>query len=143
MSSARVNDSRAKRLRAQLRREANPCHLCGGDIDYDAHHHHPNSFQLDHLWQIANGGPAYDPDNCASAHRACNRARSDTIDAIAVAAAARYGITLTPPAPPDPTPARRCAPNGQHCPACNGTHHPAPGITFITARNWCAEPAAS
>jgi hypothetical protein len=103
-------------------------------VDYDAHHLDPRSFQLDHLWQIALGGPAYDYDNAGSSHRACNRRRSDTIDATTIAAAARYGVTLTPP---DPMPVvATCAPDAQYCPRCNGTHNPRPGVTFITARDW-------
>jgi hypothetical protein len=135
-TAPRVNDAKAKRIRARLRREANPCHLCSGEIDYDAHHLDPRSFQVDHLWQVANGGPEYDPDNCASSHRGCNRLRSDTIDAIAIAAAAQYGITLTPKATTKTAAAPACAPDGQHCRQCNGVHNPQPGITFVTSRNW-------
>lgn len=32
-----------------------------------------------------------------------------------------------------------CAPDGEHCKLCNGTHNPAPGVTFVTARNWRTE----
>ncbi|BCO57892.1 hypothetical protein MINTM005_31360 [Mycobacterium intracellulare] len=32
--------------------------------------------------------------------------------------------------PPD------CAPDGQHCAGCNGTHNPRPGVAFETARTW-------
>jgi len=136
MTAPRVNDAKAKRIRARLRREANPCHLCGGEIDYDAHHLDPRSFQVDHLWQVANGGPEYDPDNCASSHRACNRARSDAVDAIAIATARKYGITLTPKSTTKTAAASTCAPNGQHCRQCNGVHNPQPGVTFVTSRNW-------
>ncbi|WP_083208399.1 HNH endonuclease [Mycobacterium malmoense] len=133
MTTSRVNDAQTKRLRANLRRRHDPCHACGGDIDYAAHHLDPQAFQMDHLWPIALGGPVYDPANVASAHRRCNRARSDTIDDIAIAAAATYGVTLTP------TTRRKTghAPDGQPCPACaDGIHNPQPGVTFITGRNW-------
>lgn len=133
----RVNDIKAKRLRAQLRAQGGPCHICGEDIDYDAGHLHPRSFQLDHLWQIANGGPAYEPDNTAAAHRACNRRRSNTVDATTIAAAAHFGVTLTPKPPARKgTTAPTCAPAGQLCTRCNGTHGPRPGVTFETARKW-------
>lgn len=133
----RPNDARAKRLRAQLRAQGLPCHLCGNEINYDAHHLDPASFQVDHLWQVANGGPEYDPDNAASSHRACNRARSDTIDDIAIAAAAHYGYVLAPKPPTRKrTAPPACAPAGQLCTRCNGTHHPRPGVTFETARRW-------
>ncbi|WP_193046813.1 HNH endonuclease [Mycolicibacterium baixiangningiae] len=128
---ARVNDAKAKRLRARIRARGDACHICGHDIDYTAHHHDPRSFQLDHLWQIANGGPAYDITNCAAAHRKCNRARSDTIDAITIAAAASYGIDLT-----SAQSKGNHASNGHLCTGCNGYHNPGPGTTFITARNW-------
>lgn len=137
MKTLRVNDIRAKRLRAQLRAQGLPCHICGRDISYDAHHLHPLSFQVDHLWQAANGGPEYDPANCAPSHRHCNRLRSDTIDHITIAAAARYGVTIAPKSPIGRrTTAPACAPAGQHCARCNGTHHPRPGVDFQTARRW-------
>jgi hypothetical protein len=30
----------------------------------------------------------------------------------------------------------RCAPDGEYCHRCNGTHNPRPGTTFVTSRNW-------
>lgn len=132
----RVNDSKAKRIRARLRREANPCHLCGNPIDYDAHHLDPRSFQVDHLWQVANGGPEYDDTNCASSHRGCNRARSNHVDHIAITTAAHYGVTLTQRGTQHPSTTPACAPDGLPCATCNGTHNPAPGVTFVTSRNW-------
>jgi hypothetical protein len=33
----------------------------------------------------------------------------------------------------------KCAPDGQHRTRCNGTHNPAPGTTFVTARHWDLE----
>ena len=29
-----------------------------------------------------------------------------------------------------------CAPDGEPCFRCNGTHNPYPGCTFITSRTW-------
>jgi hypothetical protein len=138
MQSPRVDDSKTKRLRARLRREANPCHLCGGAIDYTANHLDPASFQVDHKWQVSNGGPEYDYDNCASSHRGCNRLRSDTIDAIAIATAAQYGVTLTAKPTAKAVVAPTCAPDGQHCNHCGGVHNPQPDVTFVTSRNWWA-----
>ncbi|WP_396929183.1 HNH endonuclease [Mycolicibacterium sp.] len=135
--TGRTNDARAKRLRARLRAQGLPCYLCGSDIDYDAHHHDPLSFQVDHKWQVANGGPEFDADNIAPSHRACNRTRSDTIDQIAIGAAASYGHTLTPRTA---TGKRGCATEGP-CANCNGAqHNPQPGVTFITHRNWWDKP---
>lgn len=137
----RVNDARAKRLRVKLRSRGGPCHVCGGEIHYHAHHLDPMSFQVDHLWPIAAGGPHYDEDNIASSHRMCNRARSDTIDQIAINAAAMYGVTLTPKSK---TSKSRCATDGQPCANCNGAlHNPQPGITFITGRNWWDKPTTN
>lgn len=130
----RINDIRAKRLRAQVRAEGAPCHVCGQPIDYDAHHLDPASFQLDHLWQVALGGPEHDPLNAAAAHRACNRKRSTTVDAKAIATAAHFGVTLTPP-PRQPN-RHGCAPDGMPCTRCNGIHNPRPGCTFETTRRW-------
>ena len=138
MTTPRVNDGLAKKLRARQRAKRLGCHICNdalGPIDYDADHLDPLSFQLDHRWQIANGGPASDPNNCASSHRACNRRRSDTIDDIAITAAAEYDIVLTPrdkTTNTDPA----CAPDGFPCAECDGIHHPSPGIEFITTRTW-------
>jgi hypothetical protein len=88
---------------------------------------------MDHLWPIALGGPTHDQANLAAAHRACNRRRSNTIDAIAVEAAYRIaGVVLTPTRPGK----TNHAPDGQPCTTCHGTHNPAPGVTYITGRNW-------
>ncbi|MDB2193342.1 hypothetical protein [Mycobacteroides abscessus] len=139
MTEPRVNDTRAKRLRARLRGEQRPCHICGGDIDYGAHHHSPHAFQLDHLWQVALGGPEYEYSNAGASHRACNRQRSDKVDHITIAAAARHGVTIEPDERarrrrgPQPTERTCGTPDGQHCTGCNGTHT---GSTFVTARNW-------
>jgi hypothetical protein len=138
VNTPRINDTQAKRLRARQRAKQLPCHACGGEIDYHADHTDPLSFQLDHLWQVANGGPEYDPDNCASSHRACNRRRSDNIDAIAIAAAATYGVTLTAATKTRRDPS--CAPDGHPCMDCDGIHNPAaPGVIFVTTRNWMTD----
>lgn len=134
MPETRTNDARAKRLRAKVRARQDPCHICGGEIDYQAHHHLPTSFQADHLLQVSNGGPEFDIDNLAASHRACNRARSDKIDETAIRAAQYFGITLTAPGARTDQPCG--TPDGQHCDQCTGTHNPAPGVTFVTARNW-------
>ncbi|MFT9536217.1 HNH endonuclease [Mycobacteroides abscessus subsp. abscessus] len=139
ITEQRVNDTRSKRLRARLRGEQRPCHICNGEIDYGAHHHHPKSFQLDHLWQVALGGPEYDYANVGASHRFCNRQRSDKVDAVTIATAAKYGVTIEPDHTPRRprryrTSERTCTtPDGQHCTDCNGVHT---GSTFVTSRNW-------
>ncbi|WP_156656020.1 hypothetical protein [Mycobacterium sp. 852002-51971_SCH5477799-a] len=32
-----------------------------------------------------------------------------------------------------------CAPEGQRCDRCRGTHNPRPGVTFETSRTWGAD----
>jgi hypothetical protein len=139
MVNPRVNDAQLKHLRARLRGRHDPCHICGHQIDYDAHHHDPSAFQMDHLLQVANGGPEHDPENVAASHRACNRARSDKIDDIAIRAAAMYGVSINQrSAAPD----RPCGtPDGQLCDQCRGTHNPSSSVTFVTSRNWWTKPA--
>ncbi|GAB5895896.1 hypothetical protein OKHIL_17030 [Mycolicibacterium mageritense] len=138
----RENDATTKHLRTRLRTRRNDCHICGHPIDYDAHHTAPWSFQMDHLVQIANGGPNIE-SNVAAAHRACNRARSDKVDAITIWAAERLGITLDPAKTAHypghaPTPERQpCnTPDGQHCPTHRGTHNPQPGVYWVSERRW-------
>ena len=29
-----------------------------------------------------------------------------------------------------------CAPDGQHCTRCAGTHNPTPGCSYVTSRTW-------
>jgi len=134
-SPKRENNARAKRIRKELRERQAPCHICGGEINYDTDHLDPLSFQVDHLWQVAHGGPAYDIDNCASAHRACNRLRSDHIDDITIQTALSYGVVIKRPDTDPPATVKRC-PQGVLCLDCNGTHDPQPGVTFVTARKW-------
>lgn len=33
----------------------------------------------------------------------------------------------------------RCAPDGELCYRCNGTHNPYPGCTYVTDRNWTVD----
>jgi 5-methylcytosine-specific restriction endonuclease McrA len=53
-----------------------PCHICGQPIDYQAHHLDPHSYTVDHITPLTRGGPDT-LDNCAAAHRKCNRDKSD------------------------------------------------------------------
>ena len=55
-----------------------PCHVCGGEIAWDAHHLDPLAFQADHITPLARGG-SDTLDNLAAAHRKCNRAKSDNL----------------------------------------------------------------
>lgn len=62
------------RIRAALRREARPCHICGGPIDYSLPSSDPQSFQADHIVPLARGG-ANTLANSAPSHRVCNRSK--------------------------------------------------------------------
>ena len=43
------------RIRAALRHEGRPCHICGAPIDYSLPSSDPQSFQADHIIPIARG----------------------------------------------------------------------------------------
>ncbi|MCV7082884.1 HNH endonuclease [Mycolicibacterium insubricum] len=117
-------------MRARLRKQFRPCHICGRDIDYTVHYLDPGAFQVDHLLPVSLGGPADDWDNVDASHRACNRTRSNTIDAKAAAAAAHYGIPLADTA-------GHCRTDGSYCNRHGGTHPVgAPGLTILTTRKW-------
>ncbi|OBK12976.1 hypothetical protein A5637_20700 [Mycolicibacterium fortuitum] len=147
-SPPRENDATTKRLRARIRNRHDDCHICGQPIDYTAHHTDPWSFQMDHLLQIANGGPNIEA-NVGPSHRACNRARSDKIDAIAIAAAEHLGIRIN--ASRNGPQNMRAAiqdhawsagrtpcttPDGEHCTRCRGTHNPKSGVIWVSERRW-------
>lgn len=66
------NGNTARALRARLKAEGRPCHLCGQPIDYSLPAGDPWSFELDHVVPVARGGAVWDYDNCDAAHRICN-----------------------------------------------------------------------
>ena len=66
------------RLRRAVRNRCEPCHLCGGPIDYTLPHLDPGAFVIDHVVPLAKGGPDT-LSNVAAAHRACNRAKGDKL----------------------------------------------------------------
>lgn len=76
--AARRSTALRDRHRAIIRRSRPPCHICGGEIDYDLPYLHPYSFVVDHVIPLALGGPDT-IENKASSHRACNRAKSDKL----------------------------------------------------------------
>ena len=74
---AHRSTTRRNRHRRAIAHGRPPCHLCGGDIDYDAESHlDPKSFTIDHIIPLNRGG-ADVLDNLAACHRQCNRAKSD------------------------------------------------------------------
>lgn len=74
------------RHRRSIRAGEPPCHLCGKPIDYSLPYLHPGEFVVDHVIPLNKGG-ADVIENKAAAHRSCNRAKSDRLDA----------TTTTPP----------------------------------------------
>lgn len=75
-AAPRRNTARRDRYRRSVAQGRPPCHLCGEDIDYDAPHLDPLSFQIDHVIPLAKGGRDV-LENLAASHRKCNRAKAD------------------------------------------------------------------
>lgn len=76
--SAGRNTRRRDTHRSAISRDKPPCHWCGNEINYGAHHLDPFSFQVDHVHPLNKGG-SDTLDNCVASHRACNRAKSDRL----------------------------------------------------------------
>ena len=74
------NTTTRDRHRRIIAKDQPPCHVCGNDIHYQAHHLDPLSFTIDHITPISRGG-SDTLDNIAAAHRKCNRDKSDKIAA--------------------------------------------------------------
>lgn len=72
-----------------------PCHICGGPIDYQAHHYDPYSFTVDHITPLHKGGPDT-LDNKAAAHRACNRNKSDKVPSDSIFVTSRDWVADDP-----------------------------------------------
>ena len=64
--------TRREALRARLKAEGNPCHICGKPIDYSLPAGHPMSYELDEIVPVALGGDPLDAGNVQPAHRICN-----------------------------------------------------------------------
>ena len=79
----RVKNGNARRkIRAWLKAQGLPCHLCGGAIDYDLPAGDPWSFEVDEIIPVSKGGSPIDRNNVAPAHRICNerRGNKDLVD---------------------------------------------------------------
>lgn len=78
MSDPRTRNGNARRkLRARLRAEGRPCHICGQPIDYSLPAGHPWSFEVDELVPVSRGGSPLDYSNVDAAHRICNQRRGN------------------------------------------------------------------
>ena len=71
------NGSARRKLRARLRGEGRPCHLCGQPIDYSLPAGHPWSFEVDEIIPVSRGGDPLDYGNVDAAHRLCNQRRGN------------------------------------------------------------------
>lgn len=68
------------RHRAIIARDKPPCGICGNPIDYALPYLDPGSYVVDHIIPVDKGGPDT-LDNKQAAHRSCNRAKSNKLDA--------------------------------------------------------------
>ena len=73
------NGNARRKLRARLRAEGRPCHICGQPIDYDAEPGTtPDSLTLDHRYPVSRRPDLQeDPGNFEPAHLSCNARRGD------------------------------------------------------------------
>lgn len=73
----RANGAARSKVRAWLKAQANPCHICGRPIDYSLPAGHPMSFEVDEIVPVSKGGSPFDRGNVAAAHRICNQKRGN------------------------------------------------------------------
>lgn len=78
MSGEGRNTNNRDKFRRAIAKDKPPCYRCGNPIDYTLPHDDPWSFQIDHVMPLARGGTDT-LDNCAAAHRKCNRDKSDDL----------------------------------------------------------------
>lgn len=78
MTNPRYANGHARRqLRAWLKAQGAPCHICGRSIDYSLPAGHPLSFEVDEIVPVSKGGSPLDRANVAPAHRICNERRGN------------------------------------------------------------------
>ncbi len=78
MSASRYANGHARRkVRAWLKAQGLPCHICGRAIDYSLPAGHPMSFEVDEIVPVSKGGSPIDRANVAAAHRICNERRGN------------------------------------------------------------------
>lgn len=74
------NGNARRKLRARLRSEGRPCHICGQAIDYSLPAGDPMSFEVDELVPVSRGGSPFDYANVDAAHRICNQRRGNRME---------------------------------------------------------------
>lgn len=72
-----ANGHARRQVRAWLRAQGLPCHICGRPIDYDLPAGDPWSFEVDEIVPVSRGGSPIDRANVAPAHRICNERRGN------------------------------------------------------------------
>ena len=72
-----ANGSARRKLRAWLKAQGRPCHICGQAIDYSLPAGDPLSFEVDEIVPVSKGGDPLDRSNVAAAHRICNQRRGN------------------------------------------------------------------
>lgn len=72
-----ANGHARREVRAWLRAQCLPCHICGRTIDYDLPAGDPWSFEVDEIVPVSKGGSPIDRGNVAAAHRICNERRGN------------------------------------------------------------------
>lgn len=72
-----ANGNERRKLRAWLRSQGMPCHICGQPIDYSLPAGDPMSFEVDEIVPVSKGGSPTDRSNVAAAHRICNQRRGN------------------------------------------------------------------
>jgi 5-methylcytosine-specific restriction endonuclease McrA len=75
-----ANGNARRKLRARLKAEGRPCHLCGLPINYSLPAGGPWSFEVDELVPVSRGGDPLDYSNVDAAHRICNQRRGNRMD---------------------------------------------------------------
>lgn len=82
MSNIRYKNGSARRnVRAWLKSQGRPCHICGLPIDYSLPAGDPMSFEVDELVPVSLGGSPYERTNVDAAHRICNQKRGNRTQA--------------------------------------------------------------
>lgn len=75
-----ANGNARRKLRARLRAEGRPCHICGLPIDYSLPAGDPWSFEVDEMVPVSRGGDPLDYSNVDASHRICNQRRGNRMD---------------------------------------------------------------
>lgn len=71
------NGGARRKVRAWLKAQGLPCHICGMPIDYTLPAGDPMSFEVDEIVPVSKGGSPIERSNVAPAHRICNEKRGN------------------------------------------------------------------